>query len=137
MTGRRGLDGQRFEQRVRAVPAAVGLLRDLTEFHLSMWGMAAHTPDLVLIVSELATNAVNAAPGAQIDLRLWAEEEGVVGIEVEDPSSDLPAPRAADPEEIGGRGLEIVDLLAEEWGTRQMPMGGKVVWVRYRAVRDG
>ncbi|MFG1997654.1 ATP-binding protein [Spirillospora sp. NPDC048911] len=131
MTGRRGLDAQRFEQRVRAVPAAVGLLRDLTEFHLSMWGMTAHTPDLVLIVSELATNAVNAAPGAQIDLRFWAEE-GVVGIELEDPAAALPALRAAAPEEIGGRGLEIVDLLVEEWGTRQEPRGSKVVWVRYR-----
>ncbi|MFP3965461.1 ATP-binding protein [Actinomadura fulvescens] len=135
MTGRRGLDGQRFEQRVRAVPAAVGLLRDLTEFHLSRWGMAAHSPDLVLIVSELATNAVNAAPGAQIDLRFWAAE-GVVGIELADPAADLPSRRMSRPEEVGGRGLEIVDLLVEEWGTRPEPRGGKVVWARYRVGGD-
>jgi len=129
MTGRRALDGHRFEQRVDAVPAAVGLLRDLTEFHLSMWGLPGPAPDLVLIVSELATNAINAAPGRQIDLRFWVDGPEVL-IEVGDPVPDPPRLREAEPDELGGRGLGIVDLLAEEWGAREEP-GGKVVWVRY------
>ncbi|MEU5876311.1 ATP-binding protein [Spirillospora sp. NPDC047279] len=129
MTGRRALDGHKFEQRVQAVPAAVGLLRDLTEFHLSMWGLAALAPDLVLIVSELATNAVNAAPDRLIDMRVSVNGQEV-RIELEDPVRDPPRLRDAEPDELGGRGLGIVDLLADEWGAQQEP-DGKVVWVRY------
>jgi hypothetical protein len=50
-----------------------------------------------------------------------------VRVEVADTSENPPAPRHAQRDETGGRGLELVDGLADRWGWR--PEGaGKQIW---------
>ncbi len=52
---------------------------------------------------------------------------GTVRVEVTDISARPPRQRHADGEETGGRGLELVDGLADRWGWR--PEGtGKSIW---------
>ena len=84
--------------------------------------------DLALLVSELATNAVlHARTPFAIDLSI---EPDVVRVAVDDESPDLPHPRVAGVEATTGRGLLILESLADRWGVK--PLGperpGKRVW---------
>jgi serine phosphatase RsbU (regulator of sigma subunit)/anti-sigma regulatory factor (Ser/Thr protein kinase) len=85
---------------------------------------------LVLLCNELVTNAVlHAAAPSEVRLRL---RDGRVRLEVHDPSPQLPAPRVEDPEATNGRGMLLVDALADSWGVDRgdgLPDVGKTVWV--------
>jgi anti-sigma regulatory factor (Ser/Thr protein kinase) len=85
---------------------------------------------LVLLCNELVTNAVlHAAAPSEVRLRL---RDGRVRLEVHDPSPQLPVPRAEDPEATNGRGMLLVDALADAWGVDRgdgLPDVGKTVWV--------
>jgi anti-sigma regulatory factor (Ser/Thr protein kinase) len=135
MTRWESINGHRFEQSLPATPSSVGVLRDLTAFHLDKWGLSGHGIDVLLIVSELATNAVTAGGGGFVELRVWGTGDSVV-IEVEDSSPVLPTPRVAEDDDTSGRGLAIVEILAEEWGVRESAAGGKVVWARYGRLKE-
>jgi anti-sigma regulatory factor (Ser/Thr protein kinase) len=78
------------------------------------------------IVTELVNNAVVHGPGRMIDVRITLEDDLTMGGMVEDQGDgpqvirDLPEP-ARD----GGRGLRIVDALADRWGVYP---GTNTVW---------
>lgn len=85
---------------------------------------------LVLLISELVTNAV-VHTGCPAVLRMLfgagAAEAGTVRVEVADSCARPPRPRHADGDDTNGRGLELVDGLADRWGWR--PEGaGKSIW---------
>ena len=80
---------------------------------------------VVLAVSELVTNAVEHA-GTSIELRAGVSE-GRLRVEVADGCGDLPHARTPDAERIGGRGLLLVDQLADRWNVETTPVG-KTVW---------
>lgn len=78
-----------------------------------------------LLVSELVTNSVlhaNSAPDVAVLLK-----PDTVRIEVTDDSGDLPAVKGPSEEETSGRGLALVESLAEAWGV-ELSGGGKTVW---------
>ncbi|MGC5343778.1 ATP-binding protein [Streptomyces sp. DT24] len=83
--------------------------------------------DVLLVVSELVTNAVRygTEPGDSIELCLEFGPRQI-RIEVHDPVRRRPRARPASAERTRGRGMLIVDALAT-WGTSDRPMG-KVVW---------
>jgi anti-sigma regulatory factor (Ser/Thr protein kinase) len=81
--------------------------------------------DVLLIVSELVTNAIRygRAP-VQFALRVTDRE---VVVEVADAEPRRPRLREFDPAGANGRGLHMVESLGAEWGVR--PTGpGKSVW---------
>jgi anti-sigma regulatory factor (Ser/Thr protein kinase) len=81
--------------------------------------------DLVLVVSELVTNAVRYAQ-PPLELEIEAGEDTVT-VAVGDGSPGRPVPREAPDDAEGGRGLSLIDLLAAETGVRPSPPG-KTVW---------
>jgi anti-sigma regulatory factor (Ser/Thr protein kinase) len=85
---------------------------------------------LVLLCNELVTNAVlHAAAPSEVRVRL---RDGRVRLEVHDPSPQLPTPRAQDPDATNGRGMLLVDALADAWGVDRgdgLPDVGKTVWI--------
>ncbi|MER6301692.1 ATP-binding protein, partial [Kitasatospora sp. NPDC001539] len=91
--------------------------------------------DVLLMVSELVTNACLHAPGGPHELRLhW---DGLrLRVEVLDASPVRPQLRPfADPGRPGGHGLRVVDRLAGAWGT--VPAGtGKSVWLEVASPLD-
>ncbi|MFJ3672491.1 SpoIIE family protein phosphatase [Streptomyces sp. NPDC090106] len=96
------------------------------------WDLADLSDDLVLIASELVTNALIHA-GSDVDLRLRVSGDRV-RLEVRDSDSDPPVPTAYSLTDEGsaraehGRGLYLVDALAHTWNTS--PSGrGKTVWL--------
>ncbi len=96
---------------------------------LSTWQVPDHKrEDIVLVVSELVTNAILHG-GAAEQLRLRRTDRRVV-IEVFDHGRRMPHPRAADFKAESGRGLHLVARLADRWGAR--PVGaGKAVWCEF------
>ncbi|MFD3719240.1 SpoIIE family protein phosphatase [Streptomyces sp. NPDC058674] len=107
-------------------PAAV---RHLIRAAVAAWGAGERADEIELAADELMTNAlVHTDGGAQVGLRLTAQ--GRIRIEVEDSSSALPRPRDAGDWEESGRGLLLVDRLADEWGVEPRG-GGKRVWCEF------
>ncbi|MEU5835317.1 ATP-binding protein [Streptomyces diacarni] len=98
---------------------------------------ASHTA--ALLVAELAANAVRHCGSIGRDFRLrltLREAEGATGsvlrVEVTDARADKPMPQgppvAAGPEEESGRGLVLVDALADRWGDRVNDPITKTLW---------
>lgn len=79
--------------------------------------------DALLVVSELATNAVlhsGSLPEETVEVRADLVPAGL-RIEVIDQgrSRSTPAPREANPLVPGGMGLRVVEALARRWGTKR------------------
>ena len=115
----------------RATPMAASAARAYVEATLEAWGLAALTENVTLVVSELVTNAVRHAPGV-LTLECFISADGRFVVQVADPSTELPTPGEAGPSDVHGRGLVIVEGLADEWGARLTDdIGGKVVWAAF------
>ena len=83
---------------------------------------------VLLVANELVANAIVHARSAPV---LSLEEAGPdLVLRVTDSSPNAPVPRAATPDESGGRGLIIVEALADRWGF-DAHSSGKVVWVTF------
>ncbi|MEV7391287.1 MULTISPECIES: ATP-binding protein [unclassified Streptomyces] len=114
-----------FAQRLSATPRGARLARHLAVAQLHVWGGRFAAPEVIdkvsVIVAELAANAVThgRVPGRDFELRL-ALVTGSVRVEVTDTRADRrpPAPgvvRPPRPLDDGGRGLVLVDALADRW----------------------
>ena len=71
--------------------------------------------------------AITPAPSADVALYLAADADRLTLL-VWDASPDLPAHHKHDDDAVSGRGLEIIDALADRWGCWGPVAGGKVVW---------
>jgi anti-sigma regulatory factor (Ser/Thr protein kinase) len=81
----------------------------------------------VLLVSELVTNAILHGR-APLELRAQALGSAVrVEVQDQDPARPPVLRHDVDLTEVGGRGLQLVDTLADRWGWAERD-GGKVVW---------
>ncbi|MFG3054091.1 ATP-binding protein [Kitasatospora sp. NPDC048239] len=115
---------------------AVHRCRDFSRHALTDWNwlptgdaeQRAAAEDILLMVSELVTNACLHAPGGPRELCLhWDDRR--LRVEVSDASPVPPRLQLrADPGRPGGHGLRVVDRLARAWGSQ--PEGeGKRVWL--------
>ncbi|MET9963569.1 SpoIIE family protein phosphatase [Streptomyces sp. NPDC006326] len=103
--------------------------RHLIRAAVAAWGARERADEIELAADELMTNAlVHTEGGGHVGMRMTAE--GRIRIEVEDSSSALPHRREADDWSLSGRGLLLVEQLAEEWGVEPRG-GGKCVWCEF------
>ncbi|MER5477326.1 ATP-binding protein [Streptomyces sp. NPDC002734] len=113
-------------------PASVGRARRFTERSLrerSPAVSADHVDSVVLVVSELVTNAIRygTEPGDSVRLVLDIAPGRTV-VECHDPVRRRPRPRRECAERERGRGLQILEALCPRlWGTWDRPFG-KAVW---------
>ncbi|WTR19045.1 SpoIIE family protein phosphatase [Streptomyces sp. NBC_00138] len=101
-----------------------GRARRLVRQALRRWDLEDQVDAAELLVSEIVTNAVRYAE-RPITLRLLRTD--VLRCEVGDDAPLLPRMRHAAPEEEGGRGLYLVNRMAQRWGATRLG-AGKVVW---------
>ena len=78
-----------------------------------------------LLTSELVANAVQHSAGT-VEVSLATGPRSLT-VSVRDAGSDLPAVRRAPEQAERGRGLLLVDSLADRWGAERHP-NGKRVW---------
>lgn len=110
------------------------LARAFTRRALTDWKATSRADDILLCVSELATNALlhGVPPGRGFRLHLYLHDGGGVRVELHDPGPDdvrLPAPHA---DAESGRGLLLVGALADKWGVGERVLG-KIVWCEFGA----
>jgi anti-sigma regulatory factor (Ser/Thr protein kinase) len=87
-----------------------------------------------LVANELMANAIVHAHSAPV---LSLEEAGPdLTLRVADTSPNAPVRRADATKESGGRGLLMVEALADKWGF-DANSSGKVVWVTFAGAFDG
>ncbi|HZB30447.1 MAG TPA: ATP-binding protein [Streptosporangiaceae bacterium] len=123
------------EIKLDPVPASVRVARDFVRRALCELGLPGCVDDGVLIVSELVTNAVRAAPQTPCVVVVGIGAGHAV-IEVHDGSSALPQRR--DPDFVGehGRGLHVVEALCEGWDCVPSDDGKAVIAVLRPQVRE-
>lgn len=79
----------------------------------------------VLLISELATNvALHARTDLLVTIRV---EYGALWAQVKDWNSRMPQPCMAPPDATTGRGLQLLEAIASQWGVERNT-DGKVVW---------
>ncbi|NEC84929.1 ATP-binding protein [Streptomyces sp. SID12501] len=119
---------------------SVGRARAALRHQLAIWHIddAELTDSAVLLLSELTTNAVNAptTPGREIGVR-FELTGAALRLEVSDASDGQPSLRHATGEDESGRGLALVDALADAWGSEPRDTVGKVVWALLRMPEEG
>lgn len=103
---------------------AVRRARDEVRTTLRQWGLEELVDEAVLLVSELVTNSLRYAHGP-IGVRMVRGASLLV--EVSDSMSEPPQERTPDPDDEGGRGIQLLAQSARRWGTRHGPVG-KTVW---------
>jgi PAS domain S-box-containing protein len=92
---------------------------------LDAWNHAELAPTACLLVSELLTNAMRHT-GEPIGLRLNHTEHEIIA-EISDDHPQLPRRTLPAPADEDGRGLTLVEALANRWGS--LPANGsKIVW---------
>ena len=125
-----------------ALPSAVPCVRLHTRQLLWEWRLAALAETIELLVSEIATNAVNASAGAAsgqsgeprvgglpvLQLLLASDRRDVL-VQIWDSSRETPLRQDMAMEAESGRGLLLVEHLSAQWGC-YLPeaSAAKVVW---------
>lgn len=111
-----------------AEPEEVSGLRRVMRRHLELWGLHDVIDTAQLCVSEMASNVITHV-GIGTPTTLAVSMSGThLRIEVQDPDTRvLPTLIAANSDSEAGRGMALVDALADRWGV-QLLADRKVTW---------
>jgi len=102
---------------------------------LRVWGTPQDRDDAALLVTELVANVVDHVGGeASLTLELTSSE-GWLRIAVRDGSSVRPVVQELSQERPRGRGLRMVQAIADRWGSEDH-QGGKRVWLELGPAQD-
>jgi anti-sigma regulatory factor (Ser/Thr protein kinase) len=115
------------------VPRSVALARHRAARLVAEWGYEHLAGDVALVVSELMTNALlhGSLRDRLVRLRILTTP-AALRVEISDPRGErLPCPRDATGEDQFGRGLTLVEALADDWGMGPRAGVGKTVWAEW------
>ncbi len=120
-------------------PASVALARRVLSEELKAAGIFDYAvSDAALVISELLSNAILHAyplPGEQLQIA-WTVNGTTVEVAVSDGgSATMPHAGHPSPSSVSGRGLSIVEHLAQTWGVRHEGIG-LTVWAILPAPRN-
>jgi len=119
-----------------ATASAAAAARDFAAATLQRWAVGSRSDDIILVLSELVTNALRHAapqPGdepVRVGL-LQAAAGSAVLCAVADPSPRAPVLRAPAEDAVCGRGLHVVAVLSDHWGWTAPGHRGKTVWAAF------
>jgi serine/threonine-protein kinase RsbW len=85
-----------------------------------------------LLTSEMVANALEHGPEDGIITVHTGTDDGVFEVAVSDEGTDPPVVKHPPRTAAGGRGMMLVDMLADRWGVRVLDGGGKSVWFTVR-----
>ncbi|MFV0132449.1 SpoIIE family protein phosphatase [Streptomyces sp. HMX87] len=112
-------------------PEALTEARHMIRAAVRAWGAEDQADSVELVADELVTNALMHTEGsAVVTLRMLGGTDRRLRVEAEDSSSALPRRREAGESGVSGRGLMLVEMLADAWGVEARG-GGKCVWSEF------
>ncbi|MEU7136272.1 ATP-binding protein [Streptomyces sp. NPDC046261] len=113
-----------------AAPPSVAAARRFSERLLAEWGLGELTADATLLLSELVTNAIVHVPEGAGDVELViSRTPDHLLAQVSDAGGCLPLCAEAGPDSENGRGMWLVEQIADRWGHHASGTGtGKTVW---------
>jgi anti-sigma regulatory factor (Ser/Thr protein kinase) len=127
----------RYEVILPATAQAAPLARSALDEAILPHGLHARIDDARLVITELVTNAVRHGELRSGDdvIRLVIEtDDDALYVEVKQPTPAIGVrpiePRLDDPTSVGGFGLRLVDVTADQWGVEPGPPGH--VWFQIR-----
>ncbi|MFJ5673849.1 SpoIIE family protein phosphatase [Streptomyces sp. NPDC093097] len=133
---RSAVPGERATPRLRlhvhqADPAGAAEVRSALRRTLDQWRAGAVSHDVEVAASELIANALtHTESGALVSMELLPGSPRRIRLEVEDRSSQWPCRRRPGETATSGRGLMLVEALADRWGAE--PRGaGKALWCEF------
>ncbi|MGW5776111.1 ATP-binding protein [Streptomyces sp. NPDC003863] len=111
---------------------SAAVARRLVRTALTVWGLDSLTENATLVITELVSNAVDHSRLPSVRVIVSRPLANRVRVGVVDRSRTVPILRAdADGKSLRGRGLVLIDALAEEWGT-ELYRWGKQVWAELK-----
>ncbi|GGY29220.1 hypothetical protein GCM10010363_06950 [Streptomyces omiyaensis] len=123
-----GIGRPAYSQTMAREPRSVSTARGLARTALAVWGLEALIDDATVVISELASNAVDHARLSSIRVVVSRTSSSSVRLGVVDRSRNIPILKAGPVvDRARGRGLLLVDSLADRWGTERYRWG-KQVW---------
>ena len=124
--------GGRLQQHVaQNDPEALSSARHMIRAAVRAWGAKDRADEVELAADELVTNALmHTDGGAIVTIRVLTGPDRRLRVDVEDRSSALPRRRDAGEAGVSGRGLMLVDQLADAWGVESRGTG-KCVWSEF------
>ncbi|WBB59560.1 SpoIIE family protein phosphatase [Streptomyces sp. WMMC500] len=124
--------GGRLRQYIPASdPDALSAARHMIRSAVRSWGAGERADEIELVSDELITNALLHTDGpAVVTIRPLSTPEPRLRVEVEDRSSALPHRREPGEAGVSGRGLLLVDMLADVWGVESRG-NDKCVWAEF------
>ncbi len=121
---------RRFPREIPEVPRARHFVADVLAEE-----DAAPTDAVLLVTSELVTNAIRHGAG-QVELRVDLDGDQVRLEVLDGGHARLPQPEGPPPTDaVGGRGLHLVSTVADRWGTGFDADGRTLVWAELPASR--
>jgi len=124
--------GSRLRQYIPASdPEALSAARHMIRSAVRSWGAGERADEIELVADELITNALLHTDGpAVVTIRPLGAPGSRLRVEVEDRSSALPHRREPGEAGVSGRGLLLVDMLADAWGVESRG-NDKCVWAEF------
>ncbi|MEU8568204.1 SpoIIE family protein phosphatase [Streptomyces pathocidini] len=124
--------GRRVHQHIApADPEGLTMARHMISEAVRTWGARERADEVELVADELITNALlHTDGGAVVTLRMLGGAERRLRVEVQDMSSSWPRRREPGETGVSGRGLLLVDRLADVWGVESRG-SGKSVWSEF------
>jgi len=125
-------DADKGMLRVDPEPSSAATVRSTIRHALHAFGVSKPViDDAVLVATELVGNALrhaSALPSGDLEV-CWEVDGERVTVQVTDGGGrQLPHMLTPDRDATTGRGLMIVDAVAEEWGVESLSDGGTTVW---------
>jgi anti-sigma regulatory factor (Ser/Thr protein kinase) len=121
-------DSFMVERHLSEEMGSITVARQIVRDALDAWGYAGQHEDVLLVASELVTNALIHGAGAPV-LRMTG---GSTHIRIEVGDSSEEEPEAREPGPADGWGMHVIERLSSRWGISHRE-GGKVVWCELAA----
>lgn len=131
------LPGRRLHQHVAPHdPESLAAVRHMVHAAARSWGAGGRADDVSLVADELVTNALmHTGGGAVVTVHPLPGAVRRIRVEVTDRSSTVPQLRHPADTSISGRGLLLVDGLADVWGVEARGTG-KSIWCEFTAADE-
>ena len=131
MTRPHAIGAPGYSETMPCEPASASRARRLVRAALNTWTLGDLIDDGTLIISELVGNAVRHSGCRLVRVSVRLSDQDRVRLAVTDKCLQPPTAQTPCCDDKSGRGLVMVDAMADRWGTEHRAWG-KIVWAELR-----